>query len=356
MNNSSKEKRLEEVITQIKRAEVKKNSLIKKIFKEYEIYLTLVRESLLVAVEKGIFSIYSKLSITNKVPSSIELVDFLDKNIRLLIYAKLPLVTIEQLKLIDIQDANKELINVNVIKELVRFNENQTINFDENNEFDARETLNFNCKNNFNTYEYYDSFNKDQFSYINLDESDKSIHLSKEKVSKNIHYKNDFPESLLELKEEKNDENLKNIQDNFQCRNYFLQNHDLSFFEFIENSLSNLLCTLSYEINTELYSINLIKECITKDTFRFLSSNNHIIKYPSPFVAKYDLNLNKNFIDNIKSSYIYLFNLNIIELEFYNLDLSICRNNLNELKNQFGLLNKKQKYWENKEVIINNQN
>ena len=56
---------------------------------------------------------------------------------------------------------------------------------------------------------------------------------------------------------------------------------------------------------------------------------------------------------NNKSSDIYLFNITNVELEFYNIDLSICRNNINELKSMFKLLNKKQRYWKNKDLASN---
>ena len=42
----------------------------------------------------------------------------------------------------------------------------------------------------------------------------------------------------------------------------------------------------------------------------------------------------------------YLFNITNVELEFYNLKLSNCKNNINNLKNRFRVLNKKQRYWQ----------
>ena len=57
-----------------------------------------------------------------------------------------------------------------------------------------------------------------------------------------------------------------------------------------------------------------------------------------------------------KFSDIFLFNISNVELEFYNLELSICRNNINQLKNRFRLLNKKHRYWKNKELTLNNFN
>ena len=92
---------------------------------------------------------------------------------------------------------------------------------------------------------------------------------------------------------------------------------------------------------------------LTEETYKCLSNNNSIIKHPYPFVIRYDLYPDKLSPINNKSSDIYLFNITNVELEFYNLDLSICRNNINELKSRFKLLNKKQRYWKNKELASN---
>ena len=113
---------------------------------------------------------------------------------------------------------------------------------------------------------------------------------------------------------------------------------------------------LSYEINSELFKINLLRKFISEDKFKCLSNNNYIVKHPYPFVIRYYLDLNDISEDNHKSSNIYLFNITNVELEFYNLDLSICRNNINELKNRFRLLNKKQIYWKNKALTLKNLN
>ena len=112
---------------------------------------------------------------------------------------------------------------------------------------------------------------------------------------------------------------------------------------------------LSYKINSELFKMNLIKKLISEETFKCLSDNFYIVKHPYPFIISYDLIPNK-FSRNNKFSDIYLLNISNVELEFYNFDLSICRNNINELKNRFKLLNKKYRYWKHKEISINNLN
>ena len=113
---------------------------------------------------------------------------------------------------------------------------------------------------------------------------------------------------------------------------------------------------LSYQVNLELFKIKLIHKIISEDTHKTLSSSNYLIKHPHPFVIRYSFNLNNFSSESNKPFDICLFNISSIELEFYNLELSICRNNINELKNRLVLLNKKYRYWKNKEFTLNNLN
>ena len=66
MRNSIKESNSKEAKIQLKRADVKKNILIKKIYKEYEIYFRIVRKSIITSIEKGIFGLYSDISTSDK--------------------------------------------------------------------------------------------------------------------------------------------------------------------------------------------------------------------------------------------------------------------------------------------------
>ena len=49
----------------------------------------------------------------------------------------------------------------------------------------------------------------------------------------------------------------------------------------------------------------------------------------------------------------FIFNCSTVELEFKNLNLSIQRNKINELKSQFQRLIKKETYWRQKEITLN---
>ncbi len=354
MRNSIKGRNSKEVTIQLKRAEIQKNILIKNIYKEYETYFNIVRKSMLNAVKKGIVGIYSNFSIGDKALNSKELNIFLNKNINLLIKSKLPFITIEQLKLGDISDPTKQLVNVNVLKEFVKRKEYQTVNIDYENEITANESIEFHCDNNLNTYEYYETLSEDEISSVNLDESSYLNSFSKEISIEKIEDGKHLVNAVLELIEETSDNKLIDYEKiNGQAPDVFISSDNLNIFEFIDKSYSNFLLNLSYIINSELYKIRLIKKIITEENFKCLSNNNSIIKHPYPFVIRYDLYPDKLSPINNKSSDVYLFNITNVELEFYNLNLSICRNNINELKSRFKLLNKKQRYWKNKELAAN---
>ena len=127
-----------------------------------------------------------------------------------------------------------------------------------------------------------------------------------------------------------------------------LENLDL-----IDNSLENLLLNLSYKINQELFKANLIKKMISKDSFEYLVGRKLMIKHPRPFVVNLEFNLNRLPSNSDYLKCIFFFNISAVELEFINLNLSLQRNKISELKNQFQLLIKKEIYWKQKESTFN---
>ena len=357
MNNSFKRRNLKEVEIQLKRADVQKNILIKNIYREYEIYLNIVRKSILPSAEKGIFGIYSDLFMSNESLNKTELINFLNQNISLLINSKLPLLTIEQLNLVHINDTPKQFVNAKTLKELLEIDENQSVDFDYKDELIKKESLEFHCNNNSNSYEYYEILSEDESSSINLDKNGFLNSFPKLNIIKNIKNEKNIVDTVLEIFDETVPNKLNHHENLIDPINeIFISRDNLNFFENIDNAFKHFLLTLSYEINSELFKKNLIKKFVTEDTFKYLSKNKNMIKHLNPFVIKYDLNQDglSEFIN--KYSDIYLFNISNIELEFYNFDLSICRSNINELKNRFRLLNKKHLYWKNKEFSSININ
>ena len=353
MNNSIKESNSKEVKIQLKRAEVQKKILIKNIYKEYEIYFKIVRKSILSSVEKGIFGLFSELSVSEKSLNTEELNNFLHQNISFLVNSQLPLLTIEQLKLRDISDSQNQLVNEKALTELVEFKEFQEVDFDYVSELISKEPFEFHRNKNSNSYEYYGLHSDDELS-LNLD---KNLYLNSFSKLNNVKYGKQIVDSQLDgIEESKTDKLNHNENLNDQVNDVFISIENLNFFENIDKSFCHLLLNLSYDINSELFKINLINKTLTEDTFLILYNKNNIIKHPYPFVIRYILNPSKYSDYSNKYSDIYLFNISNIELEFYNLELSICRNNINKLKNRFILLDKKQMYWKNKEVTFKNLN
>ena len=191
MNNILKDKNLEEVKIQLKRSEVKKNTIVKNIYKEYEIYFQIIRKSILDSVEKGIFSIYSDFSIDEKVLNSAELINFLNERISTLIHSKLPLITIEQLKLGTYTDPQEKFLNTNNLKDSSEDKKYKIINYDyvNNSEGDLnnQEFLEFHL--NKKSYDYYRSFEEDELLSVNLDEDHNNNSLFEKKVLKKLKIK-----------------------------------------------------------------------------------------------------------------------------------------------------------------------
>ena len=117
--------------------------------------------------------------------------------------------------------------------------------------------------------------------------------------------------------------------------------------------MENLLLNLSYKINQELFKAKLIKKIISKDAFVYLVGKKLMIKHPYPFVINFELNLNRSSLTGKNIPSIIFFNISTVELEFKNLNLSIQKNKINELKNQFQRLIKKETYWRQKEITLN---
>jgi len=119
--------------------------------------------------------------------------------------------------------------------------------------------------------------------------------------------------------------------------------------------LSCQLKKITNEINNILFLKKIIKKKISNEFLDYILDNNFLISNPFPFVNLFDLN-NKEFIyfddfdKNSDYSKIYFFNLNITEIEFFDINLNIIRNKITDLKYQLHLLIKKEKYWNNKKL------
>jgi len=115
LNNFNNYIDIDKIKSQLERAEIQKRILTRKIYREYELYLNLVRDLLLSSVEKGINQIYSYPTINDNFLNENEYCSLFEKKISKLIFKNLPFLTVEQLKINEIEkNINKE-INLTIL-------------------------------------------------------------------------------------------------------------------------------------------------------------------------------------------------------------------------------------------------
>ena len=346
---------IDKINSQLERADKQKRILIRNIYREYEIYLKFVRDLLYISVEKGLNQIYSHPTIDDNFLNENKFCGFFEKKISKLIYSNLPLLTVEQLKINEIEkNINKE-INFTIFDSSTKIKDDQKEKFQYEDGSQLKEPTQFKITEDFsNTSEYYQAHNYERFVSLDLDNNHHNNYLSKNNIFENLGVEKQFISSLLELiGEEKVEKPRYQEKENINQMDNLPKNQILNNFDLIDKSLENLLLNLSYKINQELFKANLIKKIISKDSFDYLVGKNLMIKHPYPFVINFEFNLNSSSLNGNNFQSIIFFNISTVELEFKNLNLSIQRNKINELKNQFQRLIKKDTYWRQKEITLN---
>ena len=345
----------DKVYSQLERAEIQKRILTRNIYREYELYLNLVRDLLLISVEKGLNQIYSYPTINDNFLNENEFYSLFEKKISKLIFTNLPFLTVEQLKINEIEkNINKE-INFTIFDRSTKTKDDQKEKFQYEEGFQLKEPIQFEITEDLsNTSESYQAHNYERFVSLDLDNNHHNNYLSKNNIFENLGVEKQFISSLIELiGEEKVVKTIHQEKENINQMDNLPKNQILNNFDFIDKSLENLLFNLSYNINQELFKANLIKKMISKDTFDYLVGKNFMIKHPYPFVINFELNFNRSSLIGNTFPSIIFFNISTVELEFKNLNLSIQSNKINELKNQFQRLIKKETYWRQKEITLN---
>ena len=267
----------------------------------------------------------------------------------------MPFLTVEQLKINEIEkNINKE-INFTIFDSSTKTKDDQKEKFQYEEGFQLKEPSQFEITEDFsNTSEYYQAHNYERFVSLDLDRNQHNNYLSKNNIFENLGVEKQFISSLLELiGEEEVKKTRYQEKENINQMDNLPKNQIFNNFDLIDKSLENLLLNLSYNINQELFKANLIKKMISKDSFDYLVGKNFMIKHPYPFVINFELNLNRSSLIGNNFPSIIFFNISTVELEFKNLNLSIQRNKINELKNQFQRLIKKETYWRQKEITLN---
>jgi len=351
LNNFNNYIDIDKINSQLERADIQKRILTIKIYREYELYLNLVRDLLFISVEKGINQIYSYPTINDYFLNENEFHSLFEKKISKLIFTNLPFLTVEQLKINEIEKNINEEINFTIFDSSTKIKDDQKDKFQYEDGFQLKETTQFEISKDFsNTSEYYQAHNYEKFVSLDLDNN----FLPNNNFIENLGVEKQFVSSLLELIEEVKVEKPRYLEkDSINPMDISPNNQILKNFDLIDKSLGNLLLNLSYKINQELFKANLIKKMISKDSFDYLVSKNLMIKHPYPFVINFEFNLNRSSLKDNNLPSIIFFNISTVELEFKNLNLSVQRNKINELKNQFQRLIKKETYWRQKEITFN---
>ena len=354
MNKIISSLEVDQIKSQLARAKSKKNKLINNLYREYVNYLETVRGLLFDSVKKGVEGIIFDKSIKNVYVSNSELSALFKDKLNVILKSQLPFFTIEQLIISTEADRIDQEINegdLNKFSELKNFRED---NSEIKNEFISQDSYNFQDNGNiYNLTDYYQD--KNEYSSLDLDNRDNNNYFQNNESVENLVLEKPLYSSLQELlqdNEQSINGNFKNLNKNIT--NLHSQYQYLEIFDHIENSLSNLLLDISYKINIELFKSKLIKKIISEDSFIFLSDKDFFIRHPHPFVINFDLNIGQMQKNLPKLQSILLFSITTVELEFKNLNLSIQRNKITNLKNQFQLLIKKEKYWKQKEINLNN--
>ena len=319
----------------------RKYRIKKEIYTLYDSYLSIIRYNLQNYVGEAIKSL---LDISNNGISSKDqnTILFIKNELKNLVNNKLPFLTIEQLSI------RKEYKIDNQIKN----NRDLETNYDLKVEVYATEnseTIYANNSLNYINLYYKNIIIEDNFRNINIDnpilenkyfddnKKDDSLGLMNSTI-----LLNDFDEDKLSI----------NIH---QCKDskYFIPiefKDILLWIDTLESSLNLYLQDLSIEINNQLFKKNIFKRFINYDLLLYVFDNHLLFSNPSPFVLKFDpsltkyINFDEDFCENkiLKTN---LISINSAELEFININLSMLKNKLFELKSNINILIKKENYW-----------
>ncbi|WP_245151588.1 adenylate cyclase [Prochlorococcus marinus] len=355
MNNFNNYLNIDEINSQLERADIKKRKLIRNIHREYELYFNLVRDLLYVSIEKGLNEIYNYPTINNNSLNENEFFCFFEKKISKLICNYLPFLTVEQLKICEIEKNKNKEFDFKTLERSLKTKIDQKSKFHYEDGFQLEEPIKFQINKDIsNTSGYYQADNFEELVLLDLDNNYQNNNLSNNNIFENIGIEKQFVSSLLELIDEgKIEKSRYSEKDNINQMDISPKYQNFKNFDLIDKSLENVLLNLSHEINQELFKANLIKKMISKDSFLYLVGKKLMLKHPQPFIINFEFNINQSSSNDVNLQSIIFFYISTVELEFKNLNLSIQRNKINELKNQFQRLIKKEKYWRQKEITLN---
>ena len=140
---------IDKINSQLERADIQKRIITRNIYREYELYLNLVRDLLFISVEKGLNQIYSYPTINDNFLNENEFYSLFEKKISKLIFTNLPFLTVEQLKINEIEkNINKE-INLNILDSSTKIKDDQKEKFQYEDGFQLKEPTHLEINNDF---------------------------------------------------------------------------------------------------------------------------------------------------------------------------------------------------------------
>ena len=170
MNNSNNCAETDNIYSQLQRAEINKRRLITDIYREYELYLKIVRDLLDISVEKGLNELCSNQLNKGEPSNSKELFGLFEKNISRLIFTSFPLLTVEQLKINEIQENINKDVHFNSSGSSKKTKNGQKEIFQYKDDYEYEEPNHFQISEDIsNTSEYYQAENHEKFISLDLD-------------------------------------------------------------------------------------------------------------------------------------------------------------------------------------------
>ena len=349
MDRDLLEKNYKKVNDQLFNIGCRKSKIKKQIYSLYDSYLTIVRSKLQNYIGEAIKALLVVSGNCISVKDQKTII-FIKNDLKNIVNNILPFLTIEQLSIKKDYEITNRIKNNREFKTNYNLKENNMIN-----------NFEFNHANNSTTYcdiYYYNLINENFSKNINMDN-----YLLETKYFDN--YKNDESFGLINstilLKDFDEDKLSLNMHLSKDSK-YFIPiefKDIILWIDTLESSLNLYLQDLSIEINNELFKKNIFKRFINNDLLLYIFDNHLLFSNPSPFVLKFDpsltqyINFDENFSVN-KSQKTNLISINSAELEFININLSILKNKLLQLKSNIYLLIKKEDYWSNKLKLNSN--
>ncbi len=326
----------------------RKSKIKKEIYSLYDLYLKIIRSKLQNYIGEAIKAILVECRNGISVKDQ-KTILFIKNDLKKVVNDTLPFLTIEQLSI------KKDFKTANRINNNREFKSNYNLK-EEVHAIKGFETIHINNSKNYCNF-YYENLIDDNQN-MNMDN-----YLLENKYIDN--YKHDENVGRINSKILLSDFDEDKLSFNkFQIRdsNYFVPiefKDIISWMDTVETSLNLYLQDLSIEINNQLFKKNIFKRFINNDLLIYVFDNHLLFSNPLPFVLNFDpsltpyINFDENFSEN-KSLKTNLIIINSAELEFININLSLLKNKLLELRSNIYLLIKKENYWCNKLKLNSN--